>query len=52
MLIKLGPISQIYARHKEERIEKALTRQQWIIADRIIMAIILFSVIVAAVAFS
>jgi len=52
MLVKLGPIFHTYARHKEERIEKALTRQQWIIADRIIMAIILFSVIVAAVAFS
>jgi thymidylate kinase len=52
MLIKLSPIFHPYARHKEEKIEKALTRQQWIIADRIIMAIMLLSVIVAAVAFS
>ncbi len=52
MLIKLSPIFQSYARHKEERIEKALTRKQWIMADRILMALIFASVIIAAVIFS
>jgi thymidylate kinase len=51
MLIKLSPIFQVYARHKEERVEKALSRQQWILVDRIVMTIILISVIVAAVTF-
>ena len=52
MLIKLSPIFQSYARHKEEKIEKALTRKQWIVADRVLMVILFVSVIVAAVAFS
>jgi thymidylate kinase len=51
MLIKLSPIFHTYARHKEERIEKALTRKQWIIADRILMAMIFAGVTVAAIVF-
>jgi hypothetical protein len=51
MLIKLSPIFQDYARHKEERVEKVLSRQQWIFVDRIVMTIILISVVVAAITF-
>jgi thymidylate kinase len=52
MLIKLNPIFSTYARHREEKIERALTRRQWIIADRILMAVLFVSVIILAIAFS
>jgi hypothetical protein len=52
MLIKLNPIFQTFARHREEKVESALTRQQWIVADRILMMILFVSVIILAIAFS
>jgi hypothetical protein len=52
MLIKLNPIFPTYARHREEKIEKALTRQQWINIDRIFMILLFASVIILAIAFS
>jgi hypothetical protein len=52
MLIKLNPIFHAYARHRDEKIESALTRQQWIVADRILMVLLFVSVIILAIAFS
>ncbi|MDB5020339.1 MAG: hypothetical protein JWQ28_1466 [Pedobacter sp.] len=52
MLIKLNPIFTTYARHKEAKVESALTRRQWIVADRILMVILFIAVIILAIAFS
>jgi hypothetical protein len=52
MLIKLNSIFHSYARHRVERVESALTRQQWIVADRILMILLFISVITLAIAFS
>jgi thymidylate kinase len=52
MLIKLNPIFSAYARHREEKIERVLTRQQWIIADRVLMIALFASVVILAIAFS
>lgn len=52
MLIKLNPIFHTYARHREEKVESALTRHQWIVADRIIMIVMFISVILLAIVFS
>lgn len=52
MLIKLSPFFPAYARHNEERIEKAITKAQWIAADRLVMMILLITVIAATVIFS
>jgi hypothetical protein len=52
MLIKLNPIFPAYARHREKKIEKALTRQQWIYADRVIMLLMFLTVITGAIVFS
>lgn len=52
MLIKLNPILQVFARRKEERAERELTRKEWINADRIVMLILIVAVIIGAVIFS
>ena len=52
MLIKLNPIVQIFARQKEEKAARSLTKKDWIKADRIIMVILFVSVIVGAIIFS
>jgi len=52
MLIKLNPVFPTFARQRVEKAESALTRQQWIIADRILMVLLFVSVIILAIAFS
>jgi len=52
MLIKLHPITQIFARQKEEVQPKELTKQQRIVYDRIVIMMIFLAVIVAAALFS
>jgi hypothetical protein len=52
MLIKLNPVFPSYARHSEEKIEKALSKQQWIFADRVVMLIMFLAVITGAILFS
>lgn len=52
MLIKLNPILQVFARRKEEKAERPLSRKEWINADRIVMIILILSVIVCAIIFS
>jgi thymidylate kinase len=51
MLIKLSPIFQTYARHKEERVSKALTKQQWVFADRIVISMLFIAAIALALSF-
>lgn len=41
-----------YAGQKEERVQKALTRQQWIFADRVLMLVLFISVIAGTIIFS
>lgn len=41
-----------YLSHKEDRIQKKLSRAQWIRADRIVMIIMLLIVITGALLFS
>ncbi len=52
MLIKLNPIAQIFARQKEEKVAKPLTKKDWVNADRIVMVILFASVIIGAIIFS
>lgn len=52
MLVKLNPILHVFARRKEERAERPLTRKEWINVDRIVMIILIVGVIVGAVIFS
>lgn len=52
MLIKSLTVLQSLAQHREEVKRKAITRKQWINADRLVMIIIFISVIVAAAVFS
>lgn len=52
MLIKLNPILQIFARQKEEKAEKRLTRKDWINVDRIVMIMLIVGVIIGAIIFS
>ncbi len=51
MIIKL-PISFIYARHKEARVAKPLTRSERIKADRLVMIFLFMIAIVSAVLFA
>jgi hypothetical protein len=48
MLIKSPTILQAFARQKEERAVKALSRNQWIMADRIVMIALFMMVIIGA----
>ncbi|EDM37261.1 hypothetical protein PBAL39_08966 [Pedobacter sp. BAL39] len=52
MLSKSYSISQIFARQKEEKKAKSLSRQDWIKADRVVMMLLFIAVIVGAVLFS
>ncbi|WP_165503628.1 hypothetical protein [Pedobacter hiemivivus] len=52
MLIKLNSILHIFARQKEEKAERPLTRKEWINADRIVMLVLILSVIIGAIIFS
>jgi hypothetical protein len=52
MLIKLNSILHIFARQKEEKVERRLTRKEWINADRIVMLVLILSVIIGAIIFS
>ncbi|TDO21679.1 hypothetical protein [Pedobacter duraquae] len=52
MLIKLTPLFSTYARHREEKAATALTRQQWIKADRIVMIVLLICTITTAILLS
>jgi len=51
MIIKL-PIPFIYARHKEARVTKPLTRSERIKADRLAMLFLFVVAIVGAILFS
>lgn len=52
MLIKLHSILQVFARQKEEKKERHLTRKEWINADRMVMIALILSVIIGAIIFS
>ncbi|MEJ7557490.1 MAG: hypothetical protein WKF66_04225 [Pedobacter sp.] len=52
MLIKSPAIFQAFVRQKEEVETKALSRKQWIIADRIVMIALLMMVIIGSVVFA
>lgn len=52
MLMKLSSIAPTFARQKVEKVEKPLTRQEWINADRIVIAVLFLATIVAAIIFS
>ncbi|MBE9599100.1 hypothetical protein [Pedobacter sp. MC2016-24] len=52
MLMKLSSISPTFARQKAEKVERPLTRQEWIKADRIVIALLFAATIVAAIIFS
>ncbi|WP_316813654.1 hypothetical protein [Pedobacter heparinus] len=52
MLIKLSPILQVFARQKEEKKERPLTRKEWINLDRIVMITLVIAVIAGAIIFS
>lgn len=52
MLIKLNPILQVFARQKEEKKERPLSRKEWINADRIVMLVLVVGVIIGAIIFS
>lgn len=52
MLIKLNPFLQVFARRKEERAERPLSRKEWINVDRVVMVVILVAVIIGAIIFS
>ncbi|WP_316816387.1 hypothetical protein [Pedobacter nyackensis] len=52
MLIKLNPFLHVFARRKEEKAERPLSRKEWINVDRIVMIILILAVIIGAVIFS
>lgn len=52
MLIKLNLLFPAFARHERVRRERVLTKKHWVTIDRIVMAGLFISVIVAAVIFS
>ncbi|HEX8607090.1 MAG TPA: hypothetical protein VF679_00465 [Pedobacter sp.] len=52
MLIKSPTIFQVFARQKEEVEAKALSRKQWIMADRIVVIAMFMMVIVGAIVFA
>lgn len=52
MLIKLNPILQVFARQKEEKKERSLSRKEWINVDRIVMLMLIIGVVIAAILFS
>jgi hypothetical protein len=53
--MKLNPIFPALARHrveKKEKVNRKLTARQWIILDRIVIAILFAAVIIGAIIFS
>lgn len=52
MLIKLNPHYPAFARQERVKQQTALTKQQWITIDRIVMLLMFVSVITGAVIFS
>ena len=52
MLIKSPSILQAFARQKEEKETKALTRNQWIMADRVVMIALFMMVIIGSLVFA
>lgn len=52
MLLKLSSILQVFARQKEEKKERPLTRKEWINLDRIVMVTLVIAVIAGAIIFS
>jgi hypothetical protein len=52
MLIKSPTILQVFARQKEEVETKALSRNQWIMADRIVIIALFMMVIVGSLVFA
>ncbi|MES2829519.1 MAG: hypothetical protein V4687_15265 [Bacteroidota bacterium] len=52
MLIKSPSLLHVFARQKEEVEAKPLSRDQWVQADRIVMAILFIAVIFGAILFS
>jgi len=52
MLMKLNSFAPTFARQKVEKVEKPLTRQDWIIADRIVIVLLFLATIIAAIIFS
>jgi len=55
MLIKLNLISSVFARQRVEKKVTAkppLTHQQWLMIDRIVMALLFFFAIIGAILFS
>ncbi len=52
MLIKSPSILHVFAKQKEEVEYKAISRKQWIMADRIVITALFLIVIVGAILFS
>ncbi|MHA4893265.1 hypothetical protein ACXZ1K_00830 [Pedobacter sp. PWIIR3] len=52
MLIKSPSILTVFARQKEEVEPKVISKKQWILADRIVMAVLFLVVIAGAIFFS
>jgi len=52
MLIKSPSLLQVFARQKEVTEPKALSRNQWIMADRIVMVSLFVMVLIGAMLFS
>ncbi|SHF69929.1 hypothetical protein [Pedobacter caeni] len=52
MLSKSYSILQIFARQKEDKKERALTKSEWIKVDRVVIIILLAAVVIGAILFS
>lgn len=52
MLIKLNLITQAFARSEREKQEKAVTQNQWVTLDRIVMLLLFLGVIAGSIIFS
>jgi hypothetical protein len=52
MLIKSPTILQAFARQKEDTQATALTRKQWIMADRIVVIALFMMVIIGSIVFA
>lgn len=52
MLIKMNLTLPTFARQERVKLDKPLTKQQWIYTDRIVMVILFVAAITAAVIFT
>lgn len=52
MLSKSYSILQVFARQKEEKKERALTKNEWIKIDRMVIILLFAAVIAGAILFS